>query len=66
MEHKWRTLWFEYVRKIKRKKKCTHKEAMSLASVSWPQEKEKLKRKFAREQRKRERDAKKTQENLAN
>jgi len=48
--------WFLYVAKIKRKNKCSHKEAMSLASTKWPAEKEKLKRKFARELKKSEKN----------
>ena len=62
----WRKIWFEYVRKIKKRKKCTHKEAMSFASETWPAEKQKIQRKQDREDRKKERDAKVEAENKAN
>lgn len=48
----WRKLWFEFVQRIKKKNKCSHREAMSIASGLWPKEKEKLKRKKIREDRK--------------
>ena len=35
----WRKEWFKFVAKIKKKKKSTHREAMSLASETWPKEK---------------------------
>ena len=47
----WRKRWFEYVSKIKKKKKISHKEAMSVASGSWPKEKKKQERKHAKEVR---------------
>tara|TARA_B100001765_G_scaffold205226_1_gene161441 strand:+ start:338 stop:532 length:195 start_codon:yes stop_codon:yes gene_type:complete len=54
----WRKEWFKFVAKIKKKKKCTHREAMALASETWPKEKLKLQRKQQREQRKLEKAAK--------
>ena len=47
----WRKRWFEYVSKIKKKKKISHKEAMSVASQSWPKEKKKQERKRVKELR---------------
>ena len=47
----WRKRWFEYVSKIKKKKKISHKEAMSVASTTWPKEKKKQERKRAKELR---------------
>ena len=50
-----RKAWFDYVRKTRvkmsrgQKVKCTHREAMKGASVTWPAEKAKLLRKLARE-----------------
>ena len=62
----WRKNWFEYVRKVKRKSKCSHKEAMSLASQTWPQEKAKQQRKLERELKKKQRDEKVKKENESN
>ena len=54
----WRTQWFEYVKEVRRKqskkqkKNLTHREAMNLASVSWPAQKLKIKKKLERAERK--------------
>ena len=44
MTIEWRKQWFEFVRKIKKKKKISHKEAMAQSSILWPKEKEKIKK----------------------
>ena len=50
--------WFNHVAVVRKrlarksKKGCTHKEAMAQASISWPKEKAKLKRKAVREAKK--------------
>ena len=52
-----RVHWFDHVRKIRKrltretKQAVTHREAMQKASVSWPEIKEKLLKKKAREQK---------------
>ena len=59
-----RVHWFDHVRKIRKKLTretklaVTHREAMQKASVSWPEIKEKLLRKKAREQKKEAKAAK--------
>ena len=60
-----RVHWFDHVRKIRKKltretkQAVTHREAMQKASVSWPEIKEKLLRKKAREQKREAQAAKK-------
>lgn len=51
--------WFVYVRKIRKKLSkgkgtppCSHRQAMSAASESWPAEKQKILKRMKREQRK--------------
>jgi hypothetical protein len=51
--------WFNHVAAVRKKmarknkdKKCTHKNAMAAASISWPKEKAKLQRKATREAKK--------------
>jgi len=51
MTIEWRKQWFEFVRKIKKKKKISHKEAMAQSSILWPKEKEKIKKRIAREEK---------------
>ena len=53
-----RKAWFDYVAKIRktetRKKKtpCSHRQAMAVASQTWPKERLKLQRKIERGKRK--------------
>ena len=60
-----RVHWFDHVRKIRKrrtretKQAVTHREAMQKASVSWPEIKEKLLKKKAREQKREAQEAKK-------
>jgi hypothetical protein len=52
-----RNYWFEHVRKTRKKlskgkdKPATHREAMTQASATWPENREKLKKKLEREQK---------------
>ena len=49
-----RKAWFEYVKKTRtrmsrgQKEKCSHREAMKVASQGWPTEKVKVTRRLAR------------------
>ena len=48
-----RQLWFDHVRKTRKKigtkkKPCTHRDAMKIASTSWPKIKVKIQKKRAR------------------
>ena len=57
-----RQLWFEHVRKTRKKnstKKApiTHREAMSMASETWPAIKARIEKKRAREVKKKAREA---------
>ena len=60
-----RTAWFDHVRKVREKEsrgkkdKVTHREAMKIASTTWPGIKAKLQRKAERERKKQEREKKK-------
>ena len=60
-----RSAWFDHVRKTREKEsrgkkvKVTHREAMKIASASWPAIKAKLQRKAERERKKQEREKKK-------
>ena len=60
-----RSAWFDHVRKTREKEsrgkkvKVTHREAMKIASTSWPGIKAKLQRKAEREKKKVERERKK-------
>ena len=60
-----RVHWFDHVRKTRKrltretKQAVTHREAMQKASVSWPEIKEKLLKKKAREQKREAQVAKK-------
>ena len=60
-----RSAWFDHVRKTREKEsrgkkvKVTHREAMKIASASWPAIKAKLQRKAEREKKKIERERKK-------
>ena len=59
-----RTAWFDHVRKTREKEsrgkkdKVTHREAMKLASTTWPGIKAKLQRKAERERKKQDREKK--------
>ena len=51
--------WFDYVRKVRKKMSrgkgtppCTHRQAMSAASESWPTEKVKIQKRIKRDERK--------------
>ena len=51
--------WFGYVRKVRKKMSrgkgtapCTHRQAMSAASETWPNEKVKIMKRIKREERK--------------
>ena len=51
--------WFDYVRKVRKKMSrgkgtppCTHRQAMSAASESWPTEKVKIMKRIKRDERK--------------
>ena len=53
-----RQLWFAHVQKVRvklsrGKNKCSHRDAMKEASVTWPDIKKKIERKRAREAKKR-------------
>ena len=60
-----RQLWFDHVAKVRtklsrgKKDKATHREAMVAASVSWPQEKEKIIKKRDRAAKRAAKQAKK-------
>ena len=51
--------WFDYVRKVRKKMSrgkgtppCTHRQAMSAASESWPPEEVKIQKRIKRDERK--------------
>ena len=51
--------WFDYVRKVRKKMSrgkgtppCTHRQAMSAASESWPTEKVKIMKRIKRDEKK--------------
>ena len=51
-----RSSWLEFVRRVRArenrgKKSCTYKEAMKMASVTWPKEKKKIERRLKREKK---------------
>ena len=54
----WRKQWFEYVKLIRgresrrTKKPVSHREAMNIASKTWPAQKLKIKKKHERQKRK--------------
>ena len=58
METSWRKKWFDYVKEVRKKqskklkKQLTHREAMSIASKEWPNQKLKMQKKLARLERK--------------
>ena len=57
METSMRKLWFEHVSKTRKKlqrkdKAATHRQAMKVASTSWPKEKVKIQNRIKREVRK--------------
>ena len=60
----WRKQWFEWVKLVRKKetrrnkKECSHREAMNIASKTWPAQKIKLKKKQDRIVRKNAKEAK--------
>ena len=51
-----RSSWLEFVRRVRvrenrGKKSCTYREAMKIASMTWPKEKKKIERKLKREKK---------------